>query len=856
MARYDAADLLWRLKRRLQRPLDDETLTDPTAYQLLTDAQEEVLSRIATYVPRVVFGAPLALPAGSEPRTYVFPTLPFGHAEVFRNKRDAQRTDWAGYGLTPGVDFTQEGLLLRFPDVGGAVLSSTGPWVRFVAMPPAISDLSEPTIQPPDARRMVVELAAATWAEETGLRDPEVFRAEAERLWLGNGIGDVGILGRLKTGMAADAGVAGLGPRRARSEDLGVDLNANPAETILEIMIPGPGGDGAPDELLSVDAPVVSLALAPLAPPPPTTPAGEALALTAYRDPRVGAGVQADRSKNGVPLPRTAGAGRPTFTEADVSSIGVFVDGVEVPAYLGVHVRPRADGTLRMVWLEYEPGPLAPGATKATVELRKNARTLTRLTKQGNTFTRNLTGGLYANGVMPCYSFPSQSVLVDSQFMDGFRIPTAAEVGALPDVRLASTYTRMAGELEPYWTTGATFPGTAVQLGNDNFGRPLVADKLTTAFYTEDGNDYYGLRENACVIRGGQYEQATGLRHLWIATGDMLAFRRCCAQAWFYQREWLRRRIDADGQVTSPPYQGPDSAFWSYAVMGEATAGLTVREFAERFYDNAFYDGIGYNNWGMIGNWDPAFTAGSGGQWHRRGDNRIDHRGLWWLRRAHDLYDAAEKDRDHHGNARDWASLYHQGRLKLTVLDNPAGTGLQRRALRAAPAPFDTLGLVLPDGTGCLSYESLYLNTWQAADLMRELEEGLTFIPASSSDAAALHGVVDGVMRYLLLGPRYIDSTFNAAQKVIAVHQSDDCGISTDGDTLNTFYGFAGYTAAARVGGTDGATMLTRTDRLMRDALRGDAVTTPSDMQYSPFGKAWNEVFANIVRALGKKIHG
>jgi hypothetical protein len=575
----------------------------------------------------------------------------------------------------------------------------------------------------------------------------------------------------------------------------------------------------------------------PLPPSPGTD--SSALALTAYRDPRASAGTASDRSKNGVPLPRSGF----TVTASELGSLLVEVDGVEVSCYVEAHVQPRADGTLPVVWLEYAPGALAAGASRTGVVLRKGTPTRPRLTKQGNTFARDLANGLYANGVMPCYSFASQAATIDSQFLDeGVQIPTAAEIAALSDVRLASAVTRFAGHVEPFWTSTATFPGTSTTLTS-----PYAADRLTTAYWPSTGSDYFALRENL-LIRGGQYEMAAGLRHHWLASWDFLSFRRACSTAWFYTVQYLLRQYTLSGGnpravLPGEPYQGPDSAYFCHAIMGEVDASQVLALLAEFWYDGGYTGG--YGRWAHINGYDATNTRGFTA-YRSLTDPRQCARALTAMRRAWQ----AKRTTSHSGEARDWGALYQTGRAKLTERGAD-------KAIRSAPGAYGAAGgLLYADGVCPDAPDAYYVNTWMGAQLCKEVEAGLVTFPDATATGTALRATVDGLLRYYLTGPRYTTTT--DGYHTIAINQSDDaCGLSVDGgQIINGMYGGPGYLAATRVGGADGATMTSRLDTLLHDTLRGDSPTTDLELYYGGVGKFFNEVFSFLFLALGRKIHG
>lgn len=191
MALWDSADLLRRCLFRSRRPDTDEEMTDSSGgsywYDLLTEAQSYWYDLFAATVPEVLYGPPVLMQTADAGYTYYFgsPTAdpkvyPIGHLEI--------RESRSGRVLIPGSDwqerdFVMEGDHIRIPN-GKQKTFTAGPYARFVTRPGAISATIQPTLQPPDARMLLVNRALILWAGQAGgMRDPSSFEKEEANNW-------------------------------------------------------------------------------------------------------------------------------------------------------------------------------------------------------------------------------------------------------------------------------------------------------------------------------------------------------------------------------------------------------------------------------------------------------------------------------------------------------------------------------------------------------------------------------------------------------------------------------------------------------------------------------------------------
>lgn len=186
MALFDKADLVRRVKVRLNRPSPDEMMTvsstDDVIYDALTEAQFDVVLHLASRVPDAVMTVPTQLTAGSENKTYTFgddadteSIIALGHYRLYD-----LRENIPDYPLIEGVDYTVEGSLVRIPgNVGRTFDGSGGPWGQWVNPPGTISSSNEPTVSKV-ARLPVISGACAKIAANRLKQDPSEYLAQYE----------------------------------------------------------------------------------------------------------------------------------------------------------------------------------------------------------------------------------------------------------------------------------------------------------------------------------------------------------------------------------------------------------------------------------------------------------------------------------------------------------------------------------------------------------------------------------------------------------------------------------------------------------------------------------------------------
>lgn len=173
MAPYDSAYLLAMFNRRAGRAASD-TITDDTKYLWLSEAQDEVVSEIATVSPYALYPkvGTLDLPTLSTTDGNVwtfgtddngYPIAPIGRTQIYPDVGSIPNNPWR-----ENVDYLAEGNQIRLPQnraYGGPLY-----W-RGVVMPPPITALVLPALIPEQANELTVIRAVRNFAESGNLRN-------------------------------------------------------------------------------------------------------------------------------------------------------------------------------------------------------------------------------------------------------------------------------------------------------------------------------------------------------------------------------------------------------------------------------------------------------------------------------------------------------------------------------------------------------------------------------------------------------------------------------------------------------------------------------------------------------------
>lgn len=193
MAGWDSADLYDRFLLYLGRGnggvMDaDELWTSTRSYRALADAQDVVYTDISPICPQAFVQPPVKLTTTDGGVTYTFPgsAYPIAHTEVYAMESGGRPLYATSYGTWHG-DFVIEGATIRTP--GNRVRTySSGPYARYTALPSRISATVQPTLQPDQARELILFRALADAADvSAGMMDnsPWVSRyVEARKRWL------------------------------------------------------------------------------------------------------------------------------------------------------------------------------------------------------------------------------------------------------------------------------------------------------------------------------------------------------------------------------------------------------------------------------------------------------------------------------------------------------------------------------------------------------------------------------------------------------------------------------------------------------------------------------------------------
>lgn len=169
MATYDSADLLAKCRLFAKRPTTDATTPDADWYSFLTLAQQEAYHDISVRCPAALLGAPTALTAAGDNKTFTFGTdangyaiVPWGHARIYPSLAAIPHDPWV-----EGSDYVYEGTKIRMPSDTTWPSTLYGQWVT---QPADISASTQPSLQPGPARILLVYKAVELWAAAGGIR--------------------------------------------------------------------------------------------------------------------------------------------------------------------------------------------------------------------------------------------------------------------------------------------------------------------------------------------------------------------------------------------------------------------------------------------------------------------------------------------------------------------------------------------------------------------------------------------------------------------------------------------------------------------------------------------------------------
>lgn len=198
MSQWDSAYLLAACKALAQRPATDATMPDPSWYLLLEMAQTYWTNVLATQVPWVLMGPPTNLTSADGGVTFTFPggIQPLA-VEVYDATGPARLLRPGAY-FDSSADYVWEGATIRFPQNLGNV-AGFNMVARYITPAGVLNASTQPTLQPPQARQLLIYRAVAQWASQGGMRDAKPYYDLEMKYWIGNpAAGDPGLLGALK----------------------------------------------------------------------------------------------------------------------------------------------------------------------------------------------------------------------------------------------------------------------------------------------------------------------------------------------------------------------------------------------------------------------------------------------------------------------------------------------------------------------------------------------------------------------------------------------------------------------------------------------------------------------------------
>jgi hypothetical protein len=188
VAYLDSADLIRRMKVKLNRPSTDAaftvTSTDDALYDALSEAQDSVTKLIATFIPDCMISAPTALSTADSGATYTFGTdadsaakFALGFFSVYETRADIPDNP-----MEPNIDFVIEGTKLRILNNLTRTFADSGPWAQTVSASNVISSATQPTV-PVICRMTLLEKACEIAADRLGL-DSSKFASNAGERWM------------------------------------------------------------------------------------------------------------------------------------------------------------------------------------------------------------------------------------------------------------------------------------------------------------------------------------------------------------------------------------------------------------------------------------------------------------------------------------------------------------------------------------------------------------------------------------------------------------------------------------------------------------------------------------------------
>ena len=174
MAQFDAADCLARVRRLVREPSNAQWPGDADFYAWLTEAENECKTRIASFAPKALVGAPTLMQTADGGKTFTFgldgdgvPIFPLGGIEVY-----ATLESIPDYPLQEYDEYLIEGDRIRMPGNTTRAFPDGAPYARYVTPTWKIDGApTNPTLEPVAARELVVLGAGRRYAVAQGRMD-------------------------------------------------------------------------------------------------------------------------------------------------------------------------------------------------------------------------------------------------------------------------------------------------------------------------------------------------------------------------------------------------------------------------------------------------------------------------------------------------------------------------------------------------------------------------------------------------------------------------------------------------------------------------------------------------------------
>lgn len=335
-----------------------------------------------------------------------------------------------------------------------------------------------------------------------------------------------------------------------------------------------------------------------LAAPGEAPPAGDTLATATVVEWRADGRAVAE---NGWPLP-ASGGDAVTLAEDDVADVAVLVNAVEQAAYVSSHMRPRADGTLRALFVQVAASP------GDVVTLVKGARTVARAALDAPAWWTVFDDTTRSRTAPTTRGFPSRVALPTPAMLRASKVlgPLATQAETLAALGAAHPVVTHDARWATYnaqhlQRTAPGFPGLDwVNGGDGQYVWPTLNDLRTNA--TADGHvpaipsnigdpagDYAVWRQNYYVGGSGTlnlnfYDRVRLylVQYAREVTGGSDLLRQALSLSWHHITQGQLPATIAGGPESPPAYQWqPEGVKLFYLLTGaDCALDLLTRQSA------------------------------------------------------------------------------------------------------------------------------------------------------------------------------------------------------------------------------------------------------------------------------------